>query len=804
MDIKKDKPNLLIKNMPDAFAHHHIITDAKRNEAALVEREKEFRSIFELASVGIVQVNPLNGQMIRYNEKYRDITGYSDQELREINFPALTHPEDREQDWEIFSRARRGETPYYQNEKRYIRKDGSVVWVRINAAFIRDEKGEAYRTIAVCEDVTARKKAEEELIKKEALLRGIVDHSQYLIYAKDLEGRFILVSQSLVSFFGCLEEKELLGKTSHHFLPRETADQHRANDLAVIKNEQLVKVEETVETDKGTRFYLTVKFPLFDVDGEVCALCGISVDITERKEAEAALKYQLEFEKIVSEISSYFVKLPSERLDRGIDYALKVVGEFFHADRSYLIRISDDEMRYSVTHEWCARGAEPQQGRLANISLEDNPWWFKQIMSNRQVNIADVEKMPPEAARDRSDFVAQGIKSILSIPILIDDKVSGCLCFDAVGEKRSWPEKTITLLNVVVELIAGTLKQYITDQRIRYLSFHDQLTGLYNRRFMEEEMERMDTARQLHQAVIVADVNCLKLVNDVHGHARGDEMLKAAAAILKGSCRDEDVVARWGGDEFVILLTKIAQEDAEAVYRRVIANCSGTHIAGFPISMSLGLAVKSDNKHKVSHFLKVAESAMYREKIKDSLVVKKDMLQSMLQTLAAKSHETDAHINAIWEMAQKIARDFDLSNADLERLNSLAAFHDIGMMTVDDDIFMKQDGITSKEMAKIRKHPETGFLIARAISACSDVAEEILSHHERWDGAGYPRDLKGEDIPLLARILAVADAYEAMSSGRPYKKVMNRIEIIAELKKCAGSQFDPDVVQALLKILKKE
>ena len=160
----------------------HDVTDVKRNEADLVEREKEFRSMFELASVGIVQVNPLDGQIVRYNEKYRDITGYNDQELEEISFPTLTHPIDREQDWEIFSRARRGETPYYQNEKRYIRKDGSIVWVRINAAFIRDEKGEAYRTIAVCEDITARKKVEDELTRNEALLRGIIDHSQYLIY----------------------------------------------------------------------------------------------------------------------------------------------------------------------------------------------------------------------------------------------------------------------------------------------------------------------------------------------------------------------------------------------------------------------------------------------------------------------------------------------------------------------------------------------------------------------------------------------------------------------------------------------
>lgn len=896
MDIKKDKLNLLIKNMPDAFAYHLIITDeegkpvdyrflavnsafenmtglsrdevvgqrvtdlfkdfkrssfdwigvygkvaqtgecacfesyfepldrwyavtaysdepghfaaifhdisdVKRNEAVLVEREKEFRSIFELASVGIVQVNPLNGQMVRYNEKYREITGYSDQELKEISFPSLTHPEDREQDWEIFTRAKRGETPYYQNEKRYIRQDGSIVWVRVNAAFIRDEKGEAYRTIAVCEDVTARKMAEEELAKKEALLRGIIDHSQYLIYAKDLDGRFILVSQSLIAFFGCREEKELLGKTSHHFLPRETADQHQANDQAVIAHKKLIALEETVKAEEKTLYYLTVKFPLFDADGRIYAVCGISVDITARKEASAALEFQLEFEKVVSDISSFFVKLPAERLDRGIDYALKVIGEFFHADRSYLIRISDDSTRYSVTHEWCAKGVESQKGRLANISLDHNPWWFAQIISNRQVSIADVGKMPPEAARDRSDFAAQGIKSILSIPLLIDDKVSGCLCFDAVGESKIWPEKTITLLNVVVELIAGALKQYITDQRIRYLSFHDQLTGLYNRRFLEEEMERMDTARQLPQAVIVADVNCLKLANDVYGHGRGDEMLKAATAILKGSCREEDLVARWGGDEFVILLKKTTQKDAEAVYRRVIANCSGTHIAGIPISMSLGLAVRSDNKHKISHFLKVAEGIMYREKIKENIQVKDNMLQSMLQTLAAKSHETDEHIKAIWVMSQKIARHFDLSNADLKRLKALAAYHDIGMMTVDGNILMKQDNITSKEMAKIRKHPETGFLIARAISTCSDVAEEILSHHERWDGTGYPRGLKGDKIPQLARILAAADAYEAMRSGRPYKKTMNRKEIIAELQKCSGSQFDPDVVQALLKIL---
>ncbi len=335
------------------------------------------------------------------------------------------------------------------------------------------------------------------------------------------------------------------------------------------------------------------------------------------------------------------------------------------------------------------------------------------------------------------------------------------------------------------------------DNKIRFLSYHDQLTGLYNRHYLELEMKRFDTERQLPISMIMADINNLKLVNDTFGHAKGDEMLKKAAAIITDSCRSEDIIARWGGDEFLVYLPRTKKDKAIEISRRIEENFNKVKVAGIPLSVSLGVETKQDMDMGLNSIFKKAEDKMYDDKLKYKQTKKSFLLKTLQQNLAEKSFESEEHLSTMQTMAGKVAEKLSLSEEDRVKLMLLINLHDIGKITISKEILQKSGPLSSEEWEVIKRHPEDGYRIARAIDSFAHIAEEILAHHEKWDGSGYPHGLKGKKTPLLARIVAAADAYEVMSSGRPYKKAMTRNEIAAEFEKESGKHFDPEIAEAV-------
>ncbi len=339
-----------------------------------------------------------------------------------------------------------------------------------------------------------------------------------------------------------------------------------------------------------------------------------------------------------------------------------------------------------------------------------------------------------------------------------------------------------------------------SENKLRYISFHDSLTGLYNRTYLDEEMKRLDTKRQLPFSIIIADLNGLKLINDTYSHATGDETLKAAASILKKSTRKEDIIARWGGDEFIVLLPQTGTEEALNLSRRITSVCQDVKTAEVPVSMALGVATKTDMNISFADTMREAEDNMYKQKLTESRSAKSTLLRALLKTLSEKSFETEAHTRRMQAVALEIGEALRLTDTELNRLNLLITLHDIGKINISEEILTKHGPLTGEEWSMMKKHPEIGYRIARATEEFAHVADDILAHHERWDGKGYPRGLKGEDISLLSRITAIADAYEVMSNGRPYKKAMTPEEVAAELKNCAGSQFDPELVSLFLSL----
>lgn len=341
----------------------------------------------------------------------------------------------------------------------------------------------------------------------------------------------------------------------------------------------------------------------------------------------------------------------------------------------------------------------------------------------------------------------------------------------------------------------------VSREKFYILSCRDLLTGLYNRRFVEQEFARWQaSSRAFSIAVIVADINGLKMINDVYGIQEGDNLLKKAARILRESCRKTDIVARWDGDEFLILLPRISERAVEKIVERIKSRCLQEKDEKIPLSIAFGYAIKKKPVESLNQIVREAEEMMYRVKLMEEKSYRNAIVNSMLMALVTKSAETEEHAERLRNYCLTIGRKMGLSSKELDELALLAILHDIGKVGIRESILQKPGPLTAEEWEEMKKHPQIGWRIAKTIPELTHIAEYILCHHERWDGHGYPRGLKGEEIPLLCRILAVVDAYDAMTSDRVYRKAMTRERAFAEIKRNSGTQFDPQVVEVFLEL----
>lgn len=386
---------------------------------------------------------------------------------------------------------------------------------------------------------------------------------------------------------------------------------------------------------------------------------------------------------------------------------------------------------------------------------------------------------------------------------------------------------TAWLLGYYVEIEKSYREQLIN------LANKDELTGLYNHRYFQVAVENeIMLAEKSGKPVslLFIDIDYFKRYNDLYGHIEGDKILEKIGQLLKSKLLTKDTAARYGGEEFAIIIPGRDEKEAVVVGEAIREEIEKAYFEGqenLPngnLTISIGVSCYPDKVNSKEDLIKSADDALYRakffnknrvecyhsilEELKEDIEEEHIDLISSIKTLIsvinAKDKYTYAHTERVVIYSQLIANELELSEEDKKILKYGAYLHDIGKIQIPMEILNKKMRLTNKEWNLIKEHPKNGAEIIQPVQSLQRVVPLILHHHERYDGTGYPSNLRGEEIPYLTRILSVADSFDAMTSNRPYKQSMSFDGALNELRKCSGTQFDPDIVDRFIEIMKMQ
>lgn len=407
--------------------------------------------------------------------------------------------------------------------------------------------------------------------------------------------------------------------------------------------------------------------------------------------------------------------------------------------------------------------------------------------------IQEVAKLPGDTWED--DFYLR-TRSNIYLPVKVGISAIKDKTGDVIGALIFCQDKTM-----VKELQLEIKERRIKERQLKYLSLHDALTGLHNRTFFEQQMRQQKGAC----SIIICDVDGLKLINDTLGHEVGDQLLIKAAALIQSSLDEELRLSRIGGDEFAVLIPHDNRKQVQQICSEI--SCAVDEFnrdnPQLMLSISVGYAVCSDSVLNITELFKEADDNMYRQKLNHTSSFRNNMVQGMMKTLEARDFLTEGHAERMRDLILQLGAYVGVPPNMLTNLQLLAQFHDIGKVGISDKILFKPGLLTENETAEMQRHSEIGYRIAQAIPDLASISDLILKHHERWDGTGYPLCLKGDEIPLECRILAIVDAYDAMTNDRPYRKAMSEEKTLAIIKENAGTQFDPELAASFLLMLEE-
>lgn len=580
-------------------------------------------------------------------------------------------------------------------------------------------------------------------------LRRITDNMMGIIVETNVQGVLEYASPSVYSILGYIQ-KDILGKSVFDFIHPEDQEQTLTTLLAVNKTGEPGRVDCRCRKADGEYLWIEAVVNPFNKKPGVLSLVVVCLDITQRKQMERELTLQrVYFQQLFDNSPNGIVMMDNSERIVSINKGFEK-----------LFQYKDDE----------ASGQNINNLVVPEHLLEDGIAFSNRIITEGLANQRDT-------VRKKKDGSLVNV-NLLGYPIIINNKQVG--------------------LYVIYSDITDRKK---TEDKLKYLSMSDSLTGLYNRGYFEQEMTNLQHDKDSMIGIIMCDLDGLKLINDTMGHDAGDTLLRSAAKILKNYFRETDIVARIGGDEFAVLLPGSTKPVVEKAIQRVKYSVKKYNEENIKLPLSLSVGFAQGQSKNIEELFKEADNGMYREKLHHSQSTRSAIVQTLVKAMEARDYITEGHGDRLQDLVENLAMKLVLPERVMSDLRLFAQFHDVGKVGIPDRILFKKGPLTPEETQEMKRHSEIGHRIAHSAPDLVPIADWILKHHEWWNGKGYPLGLKGEEIPLECRILAIVDAYDAMTNDRPYRKAMPWEKAVKELQKCAGEQFDPMLVNIFIQIL---
>lgn len=564
------------------------------------------------------------------------------------------------------------------------------------------------------------------------------------------------VNKAHASFLG-IRKEQLEQRKIREVLPKGIAEEQISQNKKVFAEGNVLESEEWFLNDQGEKRLLQIsRVPRMGPDGNVDFVVCSAVDITERRHMEQELFIEKElFRTTLLSVSDGVISTDTEG-------RIVVLNEAASSFTGWSQEDALGQCLYEVLTLVHEDSLEPYTVSLSEVDEAGT------IILDQ--NLALIH-------RDGTSMAIEG-----SLAAVREDSglFSGvAVVFRDVTEKRENQRKT------------------------EFFSLRDPLTGLFNRRFFEEELARLDVPHSIPFSLLLADVNGLKLTNDAFGHEAGDQMLQGVARLLEEVCRRGDTIARIGGDEFVVLLPQTTQYEAVKLQKRITAAMDKTQEESMFVSVSCGVGTKKSTEEAMTDIIKSAEKLMYREKIAERQKHRFQVLQNIQKKLFTLFPRERCHSQNVAALAQAIAQALNLEEEELKRASLTGQFHDLGKVAIHPDSLRKGTSLSLSERNEYWRHSEVGFNILINIEEYASIAAGVLAHHEHWDGSGFPKGIKGLEIPLHARIVCLANAYDSMTGEWLKEDTLSNREAIATIVQESGSKFDPQIVQAFVKTMNR-